>query len=177
MEKQPEPWLRGVKTPGLNPCLQPVVDAWAGVVIDLKTHLKGFDNQWLWEKPAGCASVGFHLMHMAGVIDRLLTYASKQSLSEQQFAYLRSEGVEKDGLSWEILLSRLQDQMAKATEQLVGLSGEDLGEARSVGRAGLPSTIIGLCMHSAEHITRHAGQVIVTARVLKARRGGLSDGL
>jgi hypothetical protein len=44
-----------------------------------------------------------------------------------------------------------------------------LDDARAVGRAGLPSSVLGLLYHAGEHTARHAGQVATTARIL---RGG-----
>jgi uncharacterized damage-inducible protein DinB len=39
-------------------------------------------------------------------------------------------------------------------------------DPRRVGRAGLPSTVLGLLFHAAEHSTRHAGQFITTVKLL-----------
>jgi uncharacterized damage-inducible protein DinB len=41
-----------------------------------------------------------------------------------------------------------------------------LTESRGVGRSNLPSTVIGLYVHAAEHTMRHTGQLLVTVRVL-----------
>jgi hypothetical protein len=49
--------------------------------------------------------------------------------------------------------------------------GIDLGiltEPRYVGRKMLPSTVIGLLTHIAEHTQRHVGQAITTARWITA---------
>jgi len=43
-----------------------------------------------------------------------------------------------------------------------------LTDARAVGRQRLPSTVIGLLVHAAEHTTRHAGQIITTAKIVTA---------
>ena len=42
-----------------------------------------------------------------------------------------------------------------------------LTDARSVGRAGLPATVLGLLVHAAEHTTRHVGQLITTVKALQ----------
>jgi uncharacterized damage-inducible protein DinB len=39
---------------------------------------------------------------------------------------------------------------------------------RGVGRAQLPSNVLGLLFHAAEHASRHTGQVVTTAKMLKA---------
>jgi uncharacterized damage-inducible protein DinB len=36
-----------------------------------------------------------------------------------------------------------------------------------VGRAKLPSTVLGLLFHAAEHTQRHVGQLLVTAKVVR----------
>ncbi len=42
-----------------------------------------------------------------------------------------------------------------------------LDETRRVGHAGLPSTVLGLLFHAAEHAQRHSAQIITTAKILK----------
>jgi hypothetical protein len=42
---------------------------------------------------------------------------------------------------------------------------------RQVGRAQLPSTVLGLLFHAAEHAQRHVGQLVTTSKVI--RRLGL----
>jgi hypothetical protein len=47
-----------------------------------------------------------------------------------------------------------------------GPTGEaTLTATREVGRARLPSTVIGLLFHAAEHTQRHAGQALTTKRM------------
>src|SRR5258708_38505955 len=43
-------------------------------------------------RPAGVASPAFHVRHMAGVIDRLFTYARGNALSTEQLAAIQLEG-------------------------------------------------------------------------------------
>jgi hypothetical protein len=56
----------------------------------------------------------------------------------------------------------------RAFDQLRATTAESLLEERKVGRAGLPSNVIGLLFHAAEHSTRHVGQAITTARILSS---------
>ena len=44
-----------------------------------------------------------------------------------------------------------------------------LTEKRFVGRKQLPSSVIGLYFHAAEHSQRHIGQMLVTISVLKKK--------
>ena len=49
---------------------------------------------------------------------------------------------------------------------LDGLRKHNALTVQKVGRAGLPTTTLGLLFHAAEHSTRHAGQAISTAKIL-----------
>ena len=48
------------------------------------------------------------------------------------------------------------------------LTGSNADGTLAVGRAGLPTTVLGLLFHAAEHSTRHAGQAITTALLLRS---------
>ena len=119
-------------------------------------------------KPAGVASVGFHLQHLSGVIDRLFTYAKGESLTEQQLNYLHNEGKPTENISLQKLLTNFNMQVDTALKQLTETKEETLTDDRSVGRKKLPSTVIGLLFHAAEHTMRHTGQLLVTAKFLSA---------
>ena len=124
-----------------------------------------FPDALLWERPAGMASPGFHLQHMAGVLDRLYTYAKGEQLDQQQLDYLAAEGKYID-IKVSELLAYFDKQVDIAIEQLSKTDEATLTAIRGVGRAKVPSTVIGLLVHSAEHTMRHAGQLLVTIRVL-----------
>lgn len=162
-----EVWLRGERTLGLTALLQPIADALLEALEEIESFMQGFPDDLLWAKPTGCASAGFHLKHITGVIDRLLTYAESRALSEQQFLYLKNETV-PEPLAKDPLLERLREGIFKAIERLKGFSEQALTQPRKVGRAGLPSTAIGLCVHCAEHSMRHTGQLFVTVRMLSS---------
>lgn len=166
MEKIPEAWMRGTKTPELVPLLQPVVDTWTAVLEEIEKALIGFPEERLWEQPAHCASVGFHLLHIGGVVDRLLTYAEGKALSEVQFVQLKAESEPATELGTTELLNKLKEVINTGIIRLLAFKVDELTEPRKVGRAGLPSTVVGLCFHAAEHSMRHTGQLIVTARIL-----------
>jgi hypothetical protein len=82
-----EYWLRG-PVPGVPALLQPVAHALLQANEEINDVLEEFDEEVLWEQPAGVASVGFHLQHIVGVLDRLFTYAGAKNLSMQQLKYL-----------------------------------------------------------------------------------------
>ena len=143
--------------------LQPVAHALLQAREEVEFAMTEFDVSRLWIKPAGMASVGFHLRHLSGVLDRLFTYARSEALTTLQFAYLQQEGTQ-DNDTVAILIDRFRVQVDKAIVQLNVTSDKDLLAPRGVGRLQLPTTVLGLLFHAAEHIQRHVGQLLVTAR-------------
>jgi len=167
MESKPEPeyWLRGPleEVPLL---LNPVVAVFYQVISELEELLLDFPENKLWEKPLGMASVGFHLNHLTGVVDRLFTYARKESLSPEQMDFLRQEEIPQE-ISSQELLQKFRNQVKLALSQLKSCSEKELNQARAVGRLGLPTTLMGLYFHAAEHSSRHLGQLILTITLMK----------
>ncbi len=164
---QPEVWQRG-PVPGIPPLLQPVAHALLQAGEELDALMQGFDETRLWEKPAGVASPGFHLQHLSGVIDRLLTYARGEMLSPEQMEMLRLEGVSpQPELTVARLLERFHKQVQLALQQLSDTNEASLTDFRGIGRKQVPTTVLGLLVHAAEHTMRHVGQLNVTVRVIK----------
>lgn len=164
---EPEFWLRG-PIPEVAPLLQPVVHALLQAREDVERATGSLADEELWVRPGGAASAGFHLKHLAGSIDRLLTYARGESLTEEQLAFLRAEQEAEDGLRTPSALDALvAAAIERAIEQVRATPESGLLEPRRVGRAELPSTVLGLLFHAAEHTTRHAGQLITTAAVVR----------
>jgi len=162
----PEFWLRGAVA-GIPPMLQPVAHALLQARMEVNSLMEGFPDGRLWDRPAGLASPGFHLQHLSGVVDRLFSYAEGKALSREQLAELAAEGRPHRGA--ETLrqgLDRFNEQIDKALRQIEGTSGS-LTEVRLVGRGRVPSTVIGLLFHAAEHTMRHTGQLLVTVRILR----------
>ena len=162
---RPEVWLRG-PVPGVPAPLQPVAHAVLQAQEEVQALLQGFPDSLLWVRPAGVASVGFHLQHLAGVLDRLFTYARGEQLTPGQMALLRGETLEDDALDSGGLAAGFKTAVDRALDQLRTADQSRLLEARGVGRAQLPSTVLGLLFHAAEHCTRHVGQAITTAKIL-----------
>jgi hypothetical protein len=163
-----EYWLRGSLT-GVAPLLQPVAHALLQARAEVNALLVGFPDALLWEKPGGVASPGFHLQHLAGVLDRLLTYARDQALTGHQLHDLAGEGAPQPGQATvPELLNRFNIQIDKALDQISQTREPELLLPRPVGRARIPSTVLGLLFHAAEHTQRHTGQLLVTIRVLMA---------
>ena len=164
---QPEVWLRG-PVAGIPPLLQPVAHALLQAREEINHLMVDFPDELLWEKPAGMASPGFHLRHVAGVLNRLFTYAKAEILSETQLQYLKAEGVPDTTTSQE-LVSKFNSQVDAAITQLSGTDEHTLTAIRGVGRKQIPSTVLGLLFHAAEHTQRHTGQLLVTVKILKYR--------
>lgn len=164
----PEVWLRG-PVDGIPPLLQPVAHALLQAREEVQALMEGFPEEKLWDRPAGLASPGYHLQHLSGVLDRMLTYAKGQALTNLQLKELEAEGSPRSvapGSAVPDLVARFSLQVDKALQQLSETPESSLTEPRGVGRAALPSTVIGLLVHGAEHTQRHNGQLLVTVRVL-----------
>lgn len=168
-QKLPEVWLRG-PVKNITSLLQPVAHALLQAREEVNELMKDFPDELLWIKPAGAASVGFHLQHLRGVLDRLFTYSKGSALSNEQLDALKAEGTPQQTKTSSVeLVESFNQQVDRALEELQHINEETLTEYRAVGRAQLPSTIMGLLFHAAEHTMRHLGQLIVTVRVVKAK--------
>jgi hypothetical protein len=162
-----EAWLNG-PVPAVEPLLQPVAHALIQVGEDVPPAVAGLTPAQLWARPGGAASIGFHLMHLAGSLDRLLTYARGAALDDGQRQAAAAERVAagpEPGTS--ALLAGLARALEMSLEQVRKTPAASLLEARPVGRAAAPSTVLGLLFHAAEHATRHAGQLITTAKIVR----------
>ena len=158
-------WMRGPVS-GVPPLLQPVAHALLQAKEEVINYMDGFDDNYLWLQPGGRASVGFHLQHITGVVDRLFTYAQEQPLSAQQFDYLRMEGKEESSIRSIDLITAFAKQVAAAVAQLRETDESTLTDVRYLGRKRIPTTTIGLLFHAAEHTQRHVGQLLVTVKLL-----------
>lgn len=163
---QAEPWLRG-PLEGVDPYLMPAAHALTHAGEDLARAVADLPAQALWTRPGGAASVGFHLRHIGGSIDRLLAYARGEGLSEAQRAATKSEELAGSPGDAPALLAEAQRAIAVAIAQIRSTPRESLLDPRGVGRAQLPSTVLGLLFHVAEHTQRHTGQLIATARAVR----------
>jgi uncharacterized damage-inducible protein DinB len=161
-----EPWLRG-PVEGVPPLLQPAAHALLHVREDVTASLGGLTPEQLSARPGGAAPIAYHVRHIAGSLDRLLTYARGEGLSPAQLDALKAESGSSATTAGE-LTATLDAAIETALSQLRGTPAETLLDAREVGRARLPSTVLGLLFHAAEHAQRHAGQVATTARVVSS---------
>jgi len=166
MPNLPEVWLRG-PLQDFAPVVMPAAHSLLQVREDLEGLARTVSEAQLWVRPGGAASIGFHIRHTGGALDRLLTYARGEQLSDAQMRFLRAEGEPGDPPAIVAgVVAEAQATIDRALDQLRATAGDGVYEARRVGRGGLPSTVIGLIVHAAEHSTRHMGQAITTARIL-----------
>src|ERR1051326_2202323 len=159
-------WQRG-PVEGVPALLQPVAHILLQVRESVGELVEGLTEEQWNARPANVASVAFHVRHIPGVIDRLFTYARGESLNEAQFAALRSEGAPLAAADVSRALDLLSERVDAAIAELRTIDVSRLGDFRAVGRAKLPSTVIGCLVHGAEHPMRHVGQISVTARIVR----------
>jgi uncharacterized damage-inducible protein DinB len=166
----PEPWLNG-PVPDVPPLLMPAAHALLHAREEAARALDDLTTDEIWIKPGGAASVGFHLRHLAGSLDRLLTYARGGMLSEQQRNEMKIEGVPgTPPMSADAIVEAVNTAVDRALAQIRQTPESSLLETRGVGRQQLPSNVLGLTFHAAEHATRHAGQAITTAHIVRSLR-------
>lgn len=143
----------------------PVFFTFAQVREDLAKHTQGLTRQDVWRSLHGAASLGFHIKHIAGSVDRLSTYLAEGQLNETQMRFMREEGEPNADLG--DLLRLVDSALHKCEEQLKKVDPATLYDARGVGRKALPTTVLGLLVHLAEHTQRHLGQAITTIKMLR----------
>ena len=160
-------WQRG-PVEGIPAVLQPIAHILLQVRESVGEIVEPLTEQEWNARPAGVASAAFHVRHMAGVIDRLFTYARGSALSTTQLAAIQSEGRELLAPDVASVLETLSVRVDAALAELRTVDVTTLGDFRGVGRAQLPSTVIGCLVHGAEHAMRHVGQLSVTARIVRA---------
>lgn len=167
-----EAWQSG-PIEGVSRILMPAAHAIVQSKADISEHAAGLTIEELWTEPYGAASVGFHLRHVAGSIDRLLTYTKGEALTEGQFRFLKSERLANELPND---AQSLIDAAAASIDEMVRViratPEESLFEDRYVGRARLKTNVFGLLFHIAEHTQRHTGQIITTAKIVRRVSGG-----
>ena len=160
------PWLRG-PVDGIPALLQPVVHALVDADEDVTKVVRPLSAAQVNARPAGVASIAYHVTHAMGSLDRLFTYARNETLSEGQMAVLIAEKMrDLSTLSGAALVGQFSAAVQRAYAQLRATRDAELLETRLVGRGKLPSNTLGLLFHAAEHTARHVGQIVTTAKVV-----------
>lgn len=167
---RPSPWLRG-PVEDVPHALQHAAHALIAAEEDIVRAASSLTRAELSARPGGAASVGFHLRHIAGSTDRLLTYARGASLDQAQRDEMQREQSDLSPADdARALLQCVQERLTKALDVLRTTREEELHLPRPVGRAALPSTVMGLLYHVADHTQRHTGQIIATATIVRNAR-------
>ena len=161
-----EVWLRG-PVDGIPALLQPAAHSLLQCREELEAAVAALPPDQIWASRNGSASIGYHLRHAAGSLDRLFTYARGAMLSDAQLMVLRQESQPDPALGAADLLAGFDAVVERSLDQLRSTDERTLSDARHVGRAKLPSTVIGLLFHGAEHTQRHAGQIATLVTMLR----------
>jgi uncharacterized damage-inducible protein DinB len=165
----PEVWLRG-PLPDVPSLLQPVAHGLMQCREEVAATLGVFPSDKLWISPSA-ATIGYHVLHAIGSLDRLFTYARAESLSKAQLEALSAESQPHAELDGPKLIELFDAAIGRALDQIRRTDEATLLDVRKVGRGQLPSTVIGLLFHAAEHTQRHVGQMVTTAKILGAAAG------
>jgi uncharacterized damage-inducible protein DinB len=161
---EPEVWLRG-PIDGVPALLQPVAHSLLQSREEVAAVLAGLAAGAIWRSDTGAASIGFHVRHAMGSLDRLFTYARGALLSDAQRRVLAQESEPDPDLPADQLQAAFDAAVERALDQLRSTDAATLTDVRRVGRAQLPSTVLGLLFHAAEHTQRHVGQAITTRKL------------
>jgi len=163
-----EPWLRG-PIEGVPEHLMPVFHSFVMVREDLARSTEGLTTEDVWRRTGALPSLGFHLRHIGHSVDRLVTYLCGDQLSDAQIATLKRES--EPGATMAELLEDVAEKLSDAERRMRTIDAAMLGEPRYIGKKRLPSTVLGLLVHVAEHTQRHLGQAITTAKLARETRG------
>jgi hypothetical protein len=162
-----EVWLSG-PVAGVTRELIPAVHALLQSIEDIPPAIEGLSTEQIWIRPGGAASVGFHLQHIHGSLDRLLTYARGEQLTDEQLAAAR---IEKEPgnppRDVDTMRQIALDALHNAVEIMRQVPRSALFDPREVGKKRLPSTVFAILFHCGEHAQRHAGQLVTTAKIVR----------
>jgi uncharacterized damage-inducible protein DinB len=160
-----EAWQSG-KLAGFSDLVMPSAHALVQAITELQQFTDLTEKELL-ARPNGTASIVFHLRHIAGSSDRLLTYTKGETLSEMQFEFLRQETAETVDLNAKELVSQTISAIETVLDFCKTVPIESLFEKRFIGRKKLPTNVFGLLFHIAEHTGRHVGQIITMAKIVR----------
>ena len=164
---QPEPWLRG-PLPGVHPLLMPLFHAFQHAREELASETEGLTVEQLWARPFELTSLGFHIRHIGGGAERLGSYIRQQPLTPAQLAAITAESA--PGAGRQALLQQMDTALAGLERYVRTIDPATLAQPRTVGRQQLPTSVIGLLTHIAEHTLRHTGQAVTTARLIRSMK-------
>ena len=168
-QMEQEFWLSGALKE-FSPIVMPAAHTLLQAERDCEKAVLDLTAAGLWMKLNNAPSVGFHLLHIAGSIDRLLTYARGEKLNRKQFDFLSAETDSSQTGNAHALLQSAKQNIGEALETIRKTPQEILFEPRTVGRMELPTNVFGLLFHIAEHTQRHTGQIVATAKIVRGTK-------
>ena len=162
-----EPWLRGTHA-DVPAAGRAVLHALELAAEDIAKWTDGLIDAEAHAQPLGLPSIAFHLRHIARSVDRILTYAEGAQLTQEQLSALKAEQTGTESIAE--LKVEVERSFTNAAARVRQLAGAEFDTFRGVGRKQLPTSIGGALIHVADHTQRHTGQVVTTAKVIKALR-------
>ena len=162
-----EPWLNGA-IDGMPKMLMPSAHALMQAQEDIARHAGNLTSEELWMKPNGAPSVGFHLRHINGSMDRLLTYTKGEALTPSQFEFLKCEQESEQNETAEALVEAVNVRVTETLNFMESFPETEYFAERFVGRAKLKTNVFGLIFHLSEHTQRHVGSLIVVCKIVRS---------
>jgi len=163
-----EPWLTG-RWNELNPVLAAVLYSFEHARQDLERWTSGLTDEQIWHRSGEVASVGFHIRHIAGSVDRLVTYAAGKQLSADQMKDLEGEK-SPEGPPRNALLELLDQKLRQSEAVIRSFDPSELGTIIEIGRKRTPVPLGVLLVHISEHTQRHVGAAIVTTKLARTQK-------
>lgn len=126
-------WLSG-PIKGVSPILMPAAHALLQAERETLDVAADLTDKELWINFNGAPSVGFQLRHIAGSIDRLLTYCRDEQLSVGQLEVLANEKNIENSVTAAILTAKAAKSIGEAINVVRFTKEESLLQPRFVGR-------------------------------------------
>ncbi|HEU0120799.1 MAG TPA: DinB family protein [Bryobacteraceae bacterium] len=157
-----EPWLAG-RFAALPPISRLLCCSLEHSLADVRQWIEPLTDAQIWTEVLPGQSAGFQLRHLAGSVDRLLTYAKEEAIREEQLTFLRKE--REPGAGKEELLAEVARTFEAASA--FAENARDYEAPRYIGRQRLETPLGVLLGHIAEHTQRHTGQLIVLVKMAR----------
>ena len=166
-----EPWMTGTLS-HLHPTQAALLYSFEHARQDIAHWTSGLPEEALWLRMGDIAPAAFHIRHIGGSVDRLLTYAAGKQLSEAQMQELYAEQQPGGQTSAAELFEYFTSKLQNAEERVRELDVSDSNAVREIGRKRIPVPLGVLLAHIAEHTQRHVGEAIITLKLARQNLAG-----
>lgn len=129
-DERVEPWLRGTRG-DVDAVRRAVLHALELAAEDTARWCDELNGEEMEARPYGLPSVGFQLRHVARSLDRLLTYADGQQLTERQLKLLKTE---EEFVDREATLMEFAEAIEVSMTRVLAFSEKSYEQPRAVGR-------------------------------------------